>query len=1800
MTQDIDKIINLLLDMKRVNNVSADSFDRLLTGISAKLDFASDTVSKDLMKAYVNELSASMQAKYDNTLSHFEDIEKALKVLYNNQDEAAKTLDLKEFSESFTKNVNNFHSEAKQNRAVITSIESKISELINNKTDKEDILRTISLLRKDFENLNHSYRGIIDDLNTSLKKILSTIITLDPLKTNDDVKMQISVIYNAVEQVITRLQSIEDNGNVLEKLMKNVVTTQDLKNTQSVIDALVEKTDKINSKMASLMQKSDSKEIKDVADQIKESVDNSSTKEDYLDIKKSCDEITLYTNEIKQELGKVAQEIENLPDTETIEGSLQKVYLKLEDIMDCITASNVKGDMFDLNTSLTLFRDDLTTIKNITEDLGDILRNKITSVIESAPSDSCDDEVKIAIDKILKSLPSKKYVEEFVQNAKKIDTILEKTDDISSKLDELPSVEDIEDLKNTDKNIEAGLESLISTTQSIDDKISDLDFEKEFSNIYNKTNSIEDWLVNSKIKETSEDMAAQIHTKAEQEDVLSLREHTEKIASSLEKLNRGEELKEKIDEIKSLLEGKLTMQPIVQSDGVTVDFDVLISKIKGVLDSYKDKFSNSSEINSAIDDLSGAISKIHNSNSEYFLSVNEKLEKMARSVERQGGIESELHYSISELDGLKMQIAELIEYVQKKEMSGESGEEYLIETYTNNLSSFLKDRFEELKSGLDSGASYAENQLQQGFYANAELLEEKTAAILKLIRQTNKILASEEKETFSLEPLEEKFSDFKQELALLNTDIIESLTNSTKAIYDEILPIRDKITELSSSDFTKELNSSISSLKQLITENAADDVDIKPVMDSISSVENNIREFILSDIDSVLIKVDALKDYLEASLKNIVPPSPEQMEELHEYLRNIDSFQKSQQDLIQSAADMIQENMAMQHDEIKAMISDALDQEALVDGVKDALIDKASKEDVSSIVSQLQDNIIQGQDEIKLAIAEKDVSAEINDSLSSIKENVDAKLDDLKASVEDLSQQSLSSIELQESISAQENDLKTIYEATEDINNNVKALSNSVNDIYQDTKSIKDDLSEKHEELKSILNESFNPDEVIVGVRGLMSGSASALDIESATDDIKQSIIDSSEDIKTELSSVKENAELFKEDLKSSIHERIENLKETITSSVSKIAPATEINTEDISEEIEESLNKKYEDIKSLLTVAINHDDILNVIEDLKFNFEEKLDKLSGSDAVDSLEIIESLKGEFNNYSSLLDKLSNNNSDIENILQNILKQLDKVEESQVSIIDKVESIDAYDITEESDTKKSKNSEPSFDFVKAFDLLQNDIKGLKTTVDKIIPEIKIIEEGSSSTNVADVSDFLSSEESGIDKKLEDILTYIKSSWLDDVKKFVAHDDINEMIKIINEKVDILASMDDYQTLEDISMTLASVDNAIQPVESTVKVLSDSDEKIKSMLELLNNKIDLLSDCGGTIADFEEVKDLILEQQEYIERLEPTENIESIKKCLNQLNDSINEAASASSSDEVKSYLKDMKESLMSAVLSIFDQVSFIEESEDIKDFVEERTDEINQNIAAITKQLQQLSTSGDYNDYTYSMQDIETDLTKMRLALSEIKDNAQPLEELNVLTEKLHNITSTVDSLTQGDMKGLKDEIENLKEQTRFLIVSADKSYNTFAGSDFVGKLNTICKMLEKSNNSDSVVRKALVYMGEWIDSASEKMTNLSESSSDIKEAAHEQIRILSSLEQRIFNQQDKLSKLEEQVTLMDDINERMTSQDERINRLEMNIDKLLNAIENWDDSELSVKMDKIEKQMSKLGSNVEKLASYVD
>ena len=216
-----------------------------------------------------------------------------------------------------------------------------------------------------------------------------------------------------------------------------------------------------------------------------------------------------------------------------------------------------------------------------------------------------------------------------------------------------------------------------------------------------------------------------------------------------------------------------------------------------------------------------------------------------------------------------------------------------------------------------------------------------------------------------------------------------------------------------------------------------------------------------------------------------------------------------------------------------------------------------------------------------------------------------------------------------------------------------------------------------------------------------------------------------------------------------------------------------------------------------------------------------------------------------------------------------------------------------------------------------------------------------------------------------------------------------------------------------------------------------------------------------------------------------------------------------------------------------------------------------------------------------------MQDIETDLAKLRLAL---QDSTQP------------------------DLSEITDKISKLKEQTEFLIATSDKSKHDII-TDKVDKLSA---MLENSAESDRVIRQALVYMGEWIDSASKSINKISSNSDeitrindvlvninnvtqDINEVKNSiNIQINSAIENRFAQLNEQLKNVEKQFVKIDSLENQLLQQQDRIDRLENNIDKLVSIVENIEDPGISRKIDKIEKQMSKLGVNIEKLASYVD
>ena len=310
-------------------------------------------------------------------------------------------------------------------------------------------------------------------------------------------------------------------------------------------------------------------------------------------------------------------------------------------------------------------------------------------------------------------------------------------------------------------------------------------------------------------------------------------------------------------------------------------------------------------------------------------------------------------------------------------------------------------------------------------------------------------------------------------------------------------------------------------------------------------------------------------------------------------------------------------------------------------------------------------------------------------------------------------------------------------------------------------------------------------------------------------------------------------------------------------------------------------------------------------------------------------------------------------------------------------------------------------------------------------------------------------------------------------------------------------------------------------------------------------------------------------------------------------------------------------EDIKESILNVLVSLFDQISFVEETEEIKDFVEEKTDEINQHLVEVRNQLKQLTSPGDDFDYVYTLQDVESDIAKLRLAITNMSSS-----DFSDITDEMKKIADAVDglenSLTQEQTVDLKSDIEKLNEdivsissRTNKLILNSDESSkalqdglsnfgnviqkledrisyldNTEINERIERKIDDVHSLVTKADSVNKVSRQVMMYLGEWIDSASENLSAITEKTAEI-DGIKESIQALKEI-------------VPEKTTILDDIERKFEQQEERIDRLEMGLDKILSMLEEKDDTILERKVNKIEKMLSALSTNIEKLTSYVD
>ena len=2002
-----EQIIDLLLELKRSSDSNSQSFDSLLSRISAKLDYVDNKPSIELLRTYIKELSSSVEEKYTTTQNKFLDIEKALRAVYALQGEQIKNTDIHELFDAFNKNVTTFSVEAKQNKAVLSGIENKLSDIINNKTDKEDILRTISLLRKDFENVNNVYKHTIDDVNSNLKTIISGLIKLDPLKTNEAVKSQIDIMFNSINGIVMQLQSFDKRQDKLEQILNQVATGEDLKITKGIIDEIIEKTTEIENSVNKLPEKSDIDKLSEQASGIAKKV---LSKEDIADLVHQTDDMLNNTKEIKNALGQITNDLEKKPNSEEIETSLKNIYKKMENLTDNISASNVKGDVFDISTRLTSIKDELYTIKNITADLNEAINTKILDTIESITNDGSTEILKNNISEVLNQIPTKEDIEKILSdNNDVLKELVTKTSYIAENIASIPAV--IE-------KVEAIKESQNDLSEDIATSLSKLNFEKEFSCIYDKTNSIENWLEKSNIKENSEKMVRQMEKHTEQADMTILNTQIEGIVKNLEDLSQSRDIGKvgnnitdigsKIDNLTKIvkniekndtssyvsrladIEAKITHIASVEDfssfvneirrcitqigsghDNVGYDlsdirsnqsdlneriknldfsevtdfldgkFNDLEKNISSILDSNEELKKTSHDLDEGMDTLTTYIKSNLPVDTEYlehqmaeikdiietkvvesykernksedasvlgtieqytkeireilnnqpcvsvkeelsekilniethiidtkefnenaFLQVLNKIDSFGESVINNVSEESNLNAYIDELSELRDQVSELGQAFKESEYKKEQIEDAKTDERIAQLNDFIADKISELSNNFEALTGVSGDKLQDKFNYNAELLETKTAEIIKFIEEVKSSSDNNVEFNSLLEDTSAKLADYKQELELISTDITETINRQADKLVDEINPIKEILLQQTT-------NSELSEIKKQLTEiheNILSDSEIEfdsnklndiytKVKDKLQQSENNLKDFILSDTDSIILKLDNIKEFVENSLKGFQPVSDlidSKNQEVEEYKKELDEFVSNYNQKLDNVLEVV--NAAgLEQQNIASLVQDGIDkQQILADEIKERL---SQQDDVVSLVKETA----QSQENIESLIKESISSQQ--DIAETIKDRIDSQGD--VASLVKETAQNQENIEslIKESISSQQDIAETIKDRIES---------------QGDVASLVKETAQNQENIESLIKESISSQQDIAET--IKDRIESQGDVASLVKETAQNQENIESLIKDGICSQQEFSDFVKEKLNE--HDEINTLVQQnsdVTKGISSLVKQSLEKQDNINFQIDdgfitqkETLKANQEELKSLLAVAMNHDDIIVAIDDLRDAFGEKIARLNeisssilenssnnNQEEIDS--IVEDLKDTFARTSLKIDKLSMKNTDIESVLDTISGKIDELLSSSTKAAEL--SVDDIDISEKN------NTDDQFDFIQAFDLLQQDISELRNTIKKTVPALTVAD-GSENVDPSLVSnlsakvdvvmqsldsndalldtlgykieELISSVEDNKDKSpnenLEDILKSVNNNWLSDIKNYLDDSNINSMLKAINEKLDILATADDSELLEDISYTLNDVDSAIVPA---VKNLSESDKKITSMLETLNEKINsVMSDNGGTASNsnIDDIKTLILEQKEYINKLEPTQGIDTFKKCLDELSGEVNNLSTNANEGnaQIKTSLHEMKDSIMAAVVAIFDQVSFVEESEDIKDFVEERTNEINQKIENITKQIEQISvpdvvtdkiesltkqlkqlTSEEDNSYTYSMQDIETDLSKLRVALKEIQEGSSSdtnlSDELSKITSKLKEVATSVDLMSQDEIKDLKTEISSLKEQTQFLIATSDKSYNALnvglgdfgeiLQDNLTGKVDSIAAMLEKSEASDAVIKQALIYMGEWIDSTSGSFDKINENAQGIEKISKAVNDLNENVETNISELiETKLKKLDKKFAKIDALEEQFAQQDERIDRLEKNLDKVLSAIENLEDNSINRKIDKIEKQISKLSTNIEKLTSYVD
>lgn len=1310
------------------------------------------------------------------------------------------------------------------------------------------------------------------------------------------------------------------------------------------------------------------------------------------------------------------------------------------------------------------------------------------------------------------------------------------------------------------------------------------------------------------------------------------------------------------------------------------------------LGNVENKVFDKDELASLIAGLNQDLVAINNDIEKSFVSIDEKFAEVIKKLdsfditEQVNSINSKI-LNISEEINLipsKISFASLEDKISYSQSVLNSLRELITET-SEQENAIISERFEKLEKSFESIVTDSDFT---GFRTNLadfvqKIIDNSTVLNTKLSYTTERIehilttienLDNSEEFDKVLNTVNqnagENLDKILADIENLKTRISEEISSNSKTYFDDLsIKIANIISEIS--DVKSNLEEKCDNVSEDISQNvstafASTKISMENVIVAMNNLNDMLKEQSEKNAETILANIDELNGKVDEFSTDIVDELRSSFSDIKtgfssDIASNISDLKLHLGDVVESLRNYVSElndNSETSKKVVDEKISKKLlAMETAIENCSDVYEDKMATLQVklAEFAQNVQNTSSDVNEKISSSIEELgDIKQEIvsvQEALGEVKSSADEKTEkilmlldenvkEILTVIENLEKSTLKDINssINENIDLIENKFSTVLDVLEKFNSET-GLAGSIEEKFS---ALKQEIGLVNTDITGTIQSSR--DEILQNFEDIKKSfdDFSDYDFNKLMADLKilleTSFMNFSVDVNGELASSSEaimRLEQAYKDIFNKITLIEDCVSEKLQNDIELLNITIETNSKNLQCLFEEKLDEYIGDMKSQIANMLEDTRVVDAISNTKEEINVKLDVVL--DKQDNIEknITETIS---NNAEDVSNKIYGNIFSLGEELKNHIKSTcDAVVEKTV---DQTVKQTVEQTVEKCDTSKCEEN---------IDILNQKVDALVLSTDKDEIINSINEFGAKTEQANDVLNqkidalVISTDNEEILHSLEEIeakadktgsdLTETLESLIARVDIIASDDSLKSDLENITEKLDDFEENTEYfkNALDTLSnkVDIIAADNSLDMLYDKFDEFSETEDKVAEMLTALHQKVDVIAMDDNDFdieEEIDDIKELIFEQRKYFE-VASDEKANAIDKYLKDVLLKLDNV-------DLEKNSEDIKETIMNALVSLVDQISFVEETEEIKDFVEEKTDAIKQGLIEVQNQLRQLASPDDDFGYSYTLQDVESDIAKLRVAITHLSGN--DFENLSGDIKKIVNSVEGLETtLTQEQIIGLKGNIEKLNEdilsissRTNKILLTSDESNkalndglnnfgnlvgkledrleyldNTEATERLERKIESIQSMAVESANADKVFHQVMMYLGEWIDTTTENISSITEKTSEInliKENVNDVIEKVSDIQDIKDNIEELRSAVPEKSELLSELENKFEQQEARIDRLEMKLEKILSTLEEKDDMVLNRKVDKIEKMLSRLGTNIEKLTSYVD